>query len=113
VNAGRSVQHHVADLHADDLRDSGAGVVHEGEQQAITLADPAGAGLADHCQHLFAREEAEHGPLEALHRHAQCLLDHLHGGDIPTRRELQECAQRRQPGIAAAHRVVTLTLQVV
>ena len=64
-------------LQPDDLRHPGAGVVEHAQEQMIALADPGGARRADDGHHLVSGQEAEHWSLEALHRHAQRLLQVL------------------------------------
>jgi hypothetical protein len=58
-------------------------------------------------------QEAQHRPLEALHRHGHRPLDVVQRRHVAPAGELQERAQRRQPQVAAANRVVPLALQVV
>jgi hypothetical protein len=87
-----------------------SGVVQHGQQQMVALRGPGVARLADHRQHLLARQEAEDRPLEALCRHAECSLDDVQRRYVAPRRELEERPQRRQPQVAALHRVLPVLL---
>jgi hypothetical protein len=69
--------------------------------------------LPEYRQHLKPREEAQHRPLEALHRHRQRPLHGVQRRHIAAAGELQERAHRRQTKVAAAHRVVPRAFQVV
>jgi len=69
VDARRAVEDQVAEPHADDLRDAGACVVHGRQQGSVPLAGPAlrVRGVEDGL-HVVARQEPEHGLVEALHQ---------------------------------------------
>jgi hypothetical protein len=95
VDASWAVKHHIAEVHADDLRDSRPSVVEHGQQEMVALRCPGTARLPHHREHLLARQEAEHGTLEALHRHAQRALDEVERGYVTARGELQERTQCR------------------
>jgi len=112
VQAGRTVQHHVDDAHPDDLRHACAGVVQKAQQQMVALRSPIDAGLPQHGDHLGPRQMTQQRPLEALHRHGHRSLDGVQRRHVTPPGELQERPQGREPQVAAAHRVVPLTLQV-
>jgi hypothetical protein len=113
MDAGRGVEHDIADLYANHLRDPCPGVVEHGQQEMIALRSPGLTRLADHRQHLLARQEPEHRLLEPFQGHAQRLLDALQGGHVPACREFQESTQRHEPQIAGLHPIVTLLLQMI
>jgi hypothetical protein len=71
------------------------------------------ARLPEYRQHLWACQEAQHRPLEALHRNGQRPLDVVQRSDVTPSSELQERAQRREPQVATANRVLAALLQMV
>ena len=113
VYAGATIQDDIHHAHADDLGDPSAGVVEQGQQQVVSLRGPVLARLPEHRQHLWACQEAQHRPLEALHRDRQRPLDVVQRSDITPSGELQERAQRREPEVATANRVLAALLQMV
>src|SRR5271166_4652162 len=79
----------------------------------VALAEPSAVSHADYGDHLLARKEAEHWPLEALRGHPEGSLNDVQRRDIPVRRELQERAQRGEPSVAAAYGVMTFVLEMI
>jgi hypothetical protein len=63
--------------------------------------------------HLRAGEEAEHRPIEPLHRYGQRLLDDSQRRQVVMGRVLEERAQRSKPRIAATGSVLAITFEVI
>ena len=79
----------------------------------VALARPGVVRLADDRQHFLTRQEAQHRPLEALHRHAQRLLDGMQGAHVAPTGKFQERPQRRESSVAAPHRIAALALEMI
>src|ERR1700675_1913027 len=79
----------------------------------VTLAEPTVAGHADHRDHLLAREEAEHWPLEALCRHPEGSLNDVQRRDDAVRCDLEKRPQGGEPSVAAAYSVMALMLEMI
>ena len=80
----------------------------------VALPCPCGrVGRIEDRLHLLSGEEAEHRPIEPLHRHGQRLLDDAQGRQVVMGRVLEERAQRGKPRIATARAILALALEVI
>ena len=101
-------------MQARDFGDSGSGVVERGEHHPVALPAPGGAirGIEDGL-HLSTGEKAQHGLIAPFHRYRECALDHGQCSGFPSCHEMQERADRRQPGVTAADGIVPLCFQMI
>lgn len=112
MSARRHAKDHVTDPNGDYPRGPGAGVVEQGQQQLIALAEPSGCRNGHDGENLLARQESQYRPVKALHRHRKRLLDQVSARDIAPSNELQERANRGQTGISTSHRVVPVPFKI-
>ncbi len=91
MNTRRVIEDYVFDADRDDFGDAGSGVIEHSEQRTVALPGPAARfwSIEDGID-LFAREEAEHRSLEALHWNRQGLLNDGQGVQVVVGRVLQE-----------------------
>src|SRR4051794_1382757 len=113
MNEGCRAYDDIADLHADDLRHPGTGVVEQCQHEPITMTEPAHRRDVHHGKHLLPRQEADHWPVEALHRNRPRLFDDMQVREIAPSGEPQERPYGGQSNIAAAYRVVPISFQVL